>query len=830
MGEPALVRVTSLEIARGTVLAGRYQVEAVIGKGGSGIVLRAFDRVTQLAVAVKLLKPELAADPRWIERFSRELRLARQIQHPNVCRVFDIGQADGHWFITMELATAGTLRDSFERNDNARTVDQRLEDIRAVLAGLGAIHAAGIVHRDVKPDNFLRMADGRLVLSDFGLATNPSDASVVSILVGTPSYMAPEVVLGEQASFSSDIWSLGVVMHEILFGRRPEWTQGKYRRAVPISKRATDPRERAITFLIEECVHYDIADRPRDAREALTRRDDLLSSKARRPLGRARASRRRWGVPALVATAALAAALVGGRLWRHASAGSEIAWQRSPKIANVTGSAADWTRTINVVASLHDHVHCMSWSVPDHVLQLVVGTPRRALDLDVRSGSQRPATLPEGTFAVGCPQRSPMGALLFERLDGNGRHEIALVPESEDARTAKTLTAGSEPVWLPSGNEFVYTADDTHAAIFSVPVMTTNIISESPTDGGLLVDKAVGRDGRSVALRYFDNALRRHVVIHDLPSLAVVRSVILDGTVADLDFGSKNNALWFSIDGAAGNVLATLPLDSPSAVRLGGVPGRNVTMPRWGLDRLAVVSSAFESDVWTVENGKRGDRLTTDGESYYPDLSRNGDLLVEHLNRDGKLSVQLARAGSALRPVTTGPRDLTPRFLPDGTEFLYVDGQRQAIRKCGLTGSCRDVLVTSDVPFFPVASPDQRTIAYVTVVGRNRLKTVDETGTVHDLGPARPDCPPHWASDSRIWVLQGTDQSPMWAERDAATGHPLTTVRVTESPRRDTKDCPFLSASPGARDARRASTWTREEADIGVISDQQPGVGTGQNP
>ncbi|HTA20488.1 MAG TPA: protein kinase, partial [Polyangia bacterium] len=103
VGEPALVRATSIEIIRGSVLAGRYQIEAVIGKGGSGIVLRAFDRVAQVAVAIKILKPDLAADPRWIERFSRELRLARQIQHPNVCRVFDIGQADGHWFITMEL-------------------------------------------------------------------------------------------------------------------------------------------------------------------------------------------------------------------------------------------------------------------------------------------------------------------------------------------------------------------------------------------------------------------------------------------------------------------------------------------------------------------------------------------------------------------------------------------------------------------------------------------------------------------------------------------------------------------------------------------------------
>jgi serine/threonine-protein kinase len=224
VGEPALVRASALEIARGAVLAGRYQVEAVIGRGGSGIVLRAFDRVAQVPVAVKILKPDLAADPRWIERFSRELRLARQIQHPNVCRVFDIGQADGHWFITMELAAAGTLRDELGDKAQHRTLEARISDVRAVVAGLAAIHEAGIVHRDVKPDNFLRMQDGRLVLSDFGLATNPGEAPTVSIMVGTPFYMAPEVVMGELATQESDIWAAGVVIHEILLGARPART------------------------------------------------------------------------------------------------------------------------------------------------------------------------------------------------------------------------------------------------------------------------------------------------------------------------------------------------------------------------------------------------------------------------------------------------------------------------------------------------------------------------------------------------------------------------------------------------------------------------------
>ena len=193
---PSVVRERMPDIERGMVLAGRYQVEAIIGKGGSGIVLRAFDRTAQTVVAVKVLKQELVHDERWSKRFSRELRLGRPIRHPNVCRIFDIGEGDGYRFLTMELANGGTLRDLIKRGEPLRPLAERLADAAAAIAGLAAIHEAGIVHRDVKPDNMLRMDDGRLVLSDFGLATDLPTAAAVTVMVGTPHYMAPEVRAG----------------------------------------------------------------------------------------------------------------------------------------------------------------------------------------------------------------------------------------------------------------------------------------------------------------------------------------------------------------------------------------------------------------------------------------------------------------------------------------------------------------------------------------------------------------------------------------------------------------------------------------------------------
>src|SRR4051812_19903908 len=265
--EPAITREHAPEVQPGDILAGRYQIEAVLGKGGSGVVLRAFDRVSATVVAVKVLKPALTHDPRWEKRFSRELRIGRPIQHPNVCRIFDIGDADGYRFLTMEFATGGTLRDLIKKNEPLRPLPERLADASDVIAGLAAIHRAGIVHRDVKPDNMLRMEDGRLALSDFGLAADLPDSTMVSVFVGTPHYMAPEVREGDPATTRSDVWSLGVVLHEIFSGKRPERRNSRSGASVSraAASKTSSTVERAMIALCERCLTDDPAERPADA-------------------------------------------------------------------------------------------------------------------------------------------------------------------------------------------------------------------------------------------------------------------------------------------------------------------------------------------------------------------------------------------------------------------------------------------------------------------------------------------------------------------------------------------------------------------------------------
>ena len=273
-------------VGAGTVLADRYQIEAPLGEGGSGIVYRAWDRMLGEAVAIKILHPQRARERSWIKRLAREVKVARAIGHPNVCRVFELGHADGHWFVTMELATGGSLRDMLRAGvpvlrpnpgtslgvpgevavnlpAASRSLVDRLRDIRELCAGLGAMHAVAITHRDVTPQNVLRMADGRLVLTDFGLAIEQNDQTTMH--GGTPAYLPPEAARGERSDQRSDVFQLGMIMHEVLTGVRPTWSPDGTRLVLVEPPSGASAAEEELWRLVADCVNADPARRPLSA-------------------------------------------------------------------------------------------------------------------------------------------------------------------------------------------------------------------------------------------------------------------------------------------------------------------------------------------------------------------------------------------------------------------------------------------------------------------------------------------------------------------------------------------------------------------------------------
>jgi O-6-methylguanine DNA methyltransferase len=206
----------------GELVAGRYQIQGPLGSGGMGVVYRARDRELDEVVALKALRPDrTTADPHAVERFRRELRLARRVSHPNVVRTYDIGDARGCRFITMEHVDGLSLAELLARAGRlpvAATVALGKQLCRA----LASVHALGIIHRDLKPQNVLVTPEGDVKLTDFGVAdlAGPTSASSAPA-VGTPPYMAPEQLLGESLDRRVDIYALGVVLYESLTGRLP---------------------------------------------------------------------------------------------------------------------------------------------------------------------------------------------------------------------------------------------------------------------------------------------------------------------------------------------------------------------------------------------------------------------------------------------------------------------------------------------------------------------------------------------------------------------------------------------------------------------------------
>src|SRR6266404_5879620 len=210
------------EFSPGTVLGDRYEILALLGQGGMGAVYKARDKELDRLVALKIIRPELTTNPEILKRFKQELILARQVTHRNVIRIFDLGQADGFKFITMEYLEGQDLRGVL-REKGKLTPEEAARVILQICRALEAAHGEGVIHRDLKPQNIMMDANGRAYVMDFGIARSAHlpGMTQTGALVGTPEYMSPEQAKGEKLGEQSDIFSLGVILYELVVGQSP---------------------------------------------------------------------------------------------------------------------------------------------------------------------------------------------------------------------------------------------------------------------------------------------------------------------------------------------------------------------------------------------------------------------------------------------------------------------------------------------------------------------------------------------------------------------------------------------------------------------------------
>ncbi|NIM90241.1 MAG: protein kinase [Candidatus Aminicenantes bacterium] len=268
---------TPMELARRSTFANRYDVIEELGRGGMGAVYRVFDKQIQEEVALKLLKPEIAADKKTIERFRNEIKFARKIAHRNVCRMYDLSEEEGTQYITMEYVPGEDLKSTIKRV-GPLGAGKAIFIAKQVCEGLTEAHHLGVVHRDLKPSNIMIDKEGNTHIMDFGIARSVETKGITGegVMIGTPEYMSPEQAEAKETDHRSDIYSVGVILYEMVTGKVP--FEGDTALSIAMKHKSEEPRAprelnaqilESLNTLILRCMEKDKEKRYQTAEELL---------------------------------------------------------------------------------------------------------------------------------------------------------------------------------------------------------------------------------------------------------------------------------------------------------------------------------------------------------------------------------------------------------------------------------------------------------------------------------------------------------------------------------------------------------------------------------
>jgi serine/threonine protein kinase len=709
---------------------GPYEVQQRLGAGGMGEVWRARDPRLQRDVAIKVIRPSLLVEPRAAARFDVEARAAAAVSHPNVRAIFDVGAADGQAYVVCELLDGENLRARIA-GGVALPPRQAIDIARQIADGLAAAHASGVIHRDLKPENVFLTRDGQVKIVDFGLAKlsepgSPAEATLTGAgaLLGTIAYMAPEQLRGEVADARSDLFALGVMLHEMLSGTRPfaggnnaDLMAGVLREAAaPLPASVPPPLAR----VVERCLEKDRARRFQSARDlafALEQAADLPS--APRVVAASRRRRPWLYATALVPLAAGAAAAVW-TLWPS---------HPSPTFQRLSFRRGDvWSARFSPDGAIY-YENTLYGRPGTETYRIRPGDPE-SRSLGIR-GAGLLAVSPHGDLAVrlnpGARGRAAIGTLARVSPEGGTPRELAesvsnadWSPDGADLVVVR-VGGGTDTVELPIGHPIYRTEGRIDDLRFS-PDGGQIGFSENPYE--------IDKHASLVILDREGKVVRRSREYHDLYGVA----------------WSPGGALWFTAsDEGMNRSLRALTDDGDR--ELLRIPARLTLLDVARDGRVLLLRVGWRAQaMWRGPDDAHGERdLSWLDHSNVSDLSRDGTRLLLREMGDGggprhRTYLRDAAGGDA---VWLG-EGAAAAMDPAGDRVLIAHPDQPAALEVVPTGAGAPRRISAgalEARLDPCWFPDGKRIAYTGIDAGNTVRRV----YVQDLdGEPRPLTPRGW--------------------------------------------------------------------------------------